>query len=238
MTEPISIRPGQRVFMLTGAGVSAESGIRTFRECGGLWEEFRVEDVATPEGFAADPDRVWAFYNKRRAELAAARPNPAHTAIARLEELLGSRFLLVTQNVDDLHERAGSQRLLHMHGELLKTRCTRCGLVLASDRPFPNRPRCGTCGGFLRPHIVWFSETPFDMPLIEERVRACDWFFAVGTSGQVYPAAQLIVEAAAWGAKTVVVNPDPEARSRYADYFIGQPAGQALPALVDQWVAS
>jgi NAD-dependent deacetylase len=230
--SPISFAPADRVLVLTGAGVSAESGIRTFRDTGGLWEEYSIGDVATPEGYARDPLLVWRFYNARRRDLKAARPNPGHLALAEMERLLGERFLLVTQNVDDLHEKAGSMRLLHMHGELSKVRCTRCGAVTHDESDLPADPRCATCGGQLRPHVVWFGEVPLHMEEIHEALGRCDWFLAVGTSGTVYPAAGFLETAKASGARTVVINPDPSAGSRWADVFIREPSGAALPRLV------
>lgn len=226
------IGKGERVVVLTGAGISAESGIPTFRDAGGLWERFRIEDVATPEGFAADPVGVWRFYSQRRREMRRAVPNPGHLALAEMERRVGEGFTLVTQNVDDLHEKAGSERLLHMHGEILKVRCLACGAVAHDETDLPEDPRCGKCGGRLRPHVVWFGEVPFHLPEILGLLRSCDWFLAVGTSGTVYPAAQFIQLARDAGARTVVVNPDPTAASPHADRFICQKAGAALPGLV------
>jgi NAD-dependent deacetylase len=196
MQEPIRIRKTDRVVILTGAGISAESGIPTFRDANGLWENHRVEAVASPEGFASDPALVWRFYSERRAGVLACAPNAAHLALAELESQLES-FLLVTQNVDTLHELAGSKNLIHMHGELFKTRCERENCTLA---PFEDRqtyletlPTC-VCGGMLRPHIVWFGEMPFEMHTIKRSVQACDVFITVGSSGAVYPAAGLASE--------------------------------------------
>jgi NAD-dependent deacetylase len=181
-----------RVFVLTGAGISAESGIRTFRDAGGLWENFRFEEVASPQGWADRPAQVWRFYAHRRAQAAGCEPNPAHTALARLERRMGDRFFLCTQNVDDLHERAGSVRLVHMHGELFKSRCETggtCGRPPYPDRaPHTDIPRC-PCGARVRPHIVWFGEVPFGMERIERELQACDVFVSIGSSGSVYPAA-------------------------------------------------
>jgi NAD-dependent deacetylase len=190
--EPLPVGASERVFVLTGAGISAESGVRTFRDAGGLWEEHRIEDVATPEGFARDPRLVWRFYSERRRHAASVRPNPAHLALASLEARLGDRLFLCTQNVDALHEKAGSRGVLHMHGELLKSRCDSC------DRPpFPDEtgyedlPRCH-CGGLLRPHVVWFGEMPFGLPEIYAALEACDLFVTVGSSGAVHPAAGFV----------------------------------------------
>jgi NAD-dependent deacetylase len=186
----------ERVVVLTGAGISAESGIRTFRASDGLWEDHAIEEVATPEGFARDPSLVHRFYNERRRHLAKPeiQPNAAHFALAEFEKRFAGDFLLVTQNVDNLHERAGSERVLHMHGSLLKVRCLDSDEVfawsedLALDTPHPK----GGAAGRLRPHIVWFGEMPLYMEQIEEALGACDLFLAIGTSGQVYPAAGFV----------------------------------------------
>ena len=195
---PLRIRKADNVFVLTGAGVSAESGLRTFRDANGLWEEHDIADVATPEGFARDPTLVWRFYSMRRKQAITAEPNPAHRALARLEEQLGDSFFLCTQNVDPLHERAGSRRVLHMHGELLRTSCSRPGCdrtaPFADEQPYldPSAlPRCA-CGSLLRPHVVWFGEVPLGMRLISRALGACDIFITIGSSGSVYPAAGLV----------------------------------------------
>jgi NAD-dependent deacetylase len=226
------LRSDRRIVVLTGAGVSAESGIPTFRDAGGVWEEHSLEDVATPEGFARDPVRAWRFYNDRRRDLRSVEPNEGHLALAALESIVTAPFLLVTQNVDDLHERAGSTRILHMHGELNKVRCLACGRVSTELSDLPDTPLCQDCGGPLRPHVVWFGEVPFHMGEILEAVATCDWFLAVGTSGTVHPASELLRLAAARGARTMVVNPDPRARTSLADVFIEEPSGTALPRLV------
>ena len=192
---PLEVRRGQRVFILTGAGISAESGVKTFRDAGGLWEEHRVEAVATPEAFERDPVLVWRFYSLRRAQLAEVRPNPAHEALAKLEAHLGDGLFLCTQNVDPLHERSGSSRVVHMHGELARTSCSRPGCTRTA--PFADEaqyldparlPRC-PCGSLLRPHVVWFGEVPLQLPEIFEEVAGCDLFVTIGSSGAVYPAA-------------------------------------------------
>lgn len=231
-----NIHSSEKVFVLTGAGISAESGIRTFRDTGGLWENFRVEDVATPEGFERDPVLVWKFYNQRRSDLKKVEPNPAHYALAELQKRVLD-FFLVTQNVDNLHERAGSENLLHMHGELLKVRCLECGKVCHDDRDLSQEPRCSACNGLLRPHIVWFGEVPFEMDRIMDKLSRCDWFIGIGTSGAVYPAAQFISAARHSGAKTVFINPDPGSRPRYADYFIEEKAGTAVPKILEQIIS-
>ena len=190
--EPLRLARGERVFVLTGAGISAESGLKTFRDAGGLWEEHRIEDVATPEGFARDPRLVWRFYGERRKQAASVRPNPAHLALARLEQRLGDDFFLCTQNVDPLHEAAGSIRVLHMHGELCKTRCSRCARAPFEDVSAPEGlPRC-PCGALLRPHVVWFGEIPLGMGAIHDALQECDVFVTVGSSGAVHPAAGFV----------------------------------------------
>ncbi|MCV6624012.1 MAG: NAD-dependent protein deacylase [Cellvibrionaceae bacterium] len=206
-------KDSRNIVVLTGAGVSAESGLDTFRDNGGLWEQHRVEDVATPEAFARNPELVQRFYNMRRsALLEKAKPNASHFSLAEFEKNyrkagLGD-FLLVTQNVDDLHERGGSERLLHMHGELLKIRCQQTGKVytckeeISVDRPCP----CCQSPGQLRPDIVWFGEMPMFMDEIEQALLSCDIFVSIGTSGQVYPAAGFVQLAKAYGAHTVELN--------------------------------
>jgi NAD-dependent deacetylase len=226
-----------RITVLTGAGVSAESGIATFRGSGGLWEEHRLEDVATPEAFDRDPALVHRFYNERRRKLAAVSPNPAHAALARLEAALGERFTLITQNIDDLHERAGSRRVLHMHGELLKARCAACEDVLPWPGDLGTADRCASCGGALRPHVVWFGEVP--LHLDEEIPRALDMdvFMACGTSGSVYPAAAMVLHAKLRGRLTVEVNLEPSEQSRHFDVTVLGPAGTTLPGLVEEVLA-
>lgn len=200
------------VVVLTGAGVSAESGIDTFRDSGGLWERYRVEDVASPEGFARDPDLVHRFYNGRRQRLVSGdiNPNAAHDALARLEQEVSGDFLLVTQNIDDLHERAGSRNLVHMHGELLKARCGACEVVRETRDDLTREDTCPDCGtaGAMRPHVVWFGEMPLQMDRIIDALERCDLFLSVGTSGNVYPAAGFVDIARGAGAHTVELNLD------------------------------
>jgi len=196
-----------RVVVLTGAGISAESGVPTFRDADGLWEGHDVLDVATPEGFERDPDTVLRFYDQRRRALATVEPNEAHRALARLEGTLGDEMLVVTQNVDDLHERAGSVRLVHMHGELLRALCSECGARPEWAGDLIGRPACPACGRRdLRPDVVWFGEIPYELDRIESALMACDVFAAIGTSGAVYPAAGYVALAAAFGAHTVELN--------------------------------
>jgi NAD-dependent deacetylase len=222
-----------RITALTGAGVSAESGLSTFRDQGGLWEKYPLEEVATPEAFARNPGRVLEFYNLRRRQLKTVQPNPAHLALARLEEALGPRFTLVTQNVDNLHEKAGSRQVLHMHGELVKARCLVCDKVFPWTEDILPADKCNSCGGGLRPHIVWFGEYPFYMDLEIPRALEAEVFLAIGTSGVVYPAAGFVLEARARGKLTVEINLEPTERSRVFDLTIQGPAGARVPELVD-----
>jgi NAD-dependent deacetylase len=226
----IELAPTDRVFVLTGAGISAESGIRTFRDAGGLWEQYRFEEVASPEGWRAHPDVVWRFYAQRRAQAATCEPNAAHLALAALERTLGDRLFLCTQNVDDLHEKAGSTRLLHMHGELFCSRCEECARPPFEDREArASIPRCG-CGARIRPHIVWFGEMPMGMDAIARALDACDLFVTVGSSGAVYPAAGFVA-AARHHAKTIYVGPEaPDNASAFDECRLGK-AGEVVPAL-------
>lgn len=226
------------IVVLTGAGISAESGLKTFRDAGGLWEGQRVEDVATPEGFLANPERVHIFYNERRAQLASVQPNPAHVALARLEQNWPGDFLLVTQNVDDLHERAGSRKLVHMHGELKKVLCLHCRRVQEWTGDTGVGRACPLCGqrGVLRPRIVWFGEMPLEMPQIQAALGKCGRFLAVGTSGNVYPAAGF-VDMTGPLTHTLELNLEPSlVSSRFTETRQG-PASVTVPALVDQWLA-
>ena len=228
--------PHEFIVVLTGAGISAESGIRTFRDNNGLWEEYPVEEVATPQAFERNPKLVWRFYNERRKQLQSARPNRAHFALAEIEEKMGENFLLITQNVDDLHERAGSKNILHIHGELKKVRCTKCDYLEKREDNLSELPICPKCFSLLRPHIVWFGETPFYLDVIYRVLKRCDWFIAIGTSGVVYPAAQFVQEAKASDARTICINPDPDASSQFFDYHFKEKAGDALTLYASQWI--
>jgi NAD-dependent deacetylase len=235
--EPISIAPEDRVFVLTGAGISAESGIATFRDANGLWEQYRVEEVASPEGWRKDAEVVWRFYSERRAQAKKCAPNPAHTALARFEENLQTRLFLCTQNVDPLHERAGSRRAVHMHGELFKSRCesARCSSLPFVDageyRNAQDIPRC-RCGARIRPHICWFGEVPFDMDLIADALEASTIFVTIGSSGAVYPAAGFVQNARSAGARTVYIGPEaPDNASAFDECRLGK-ASEAVPALI------
>ena len=221
-----------RLFVLTGAGISAESGLATFRGSGGLWNGYRVEEVATPEAWQANPELVWRFYSMRRRDAGGAQPNAAHIALAQIEQELGDRFYLCTQNVDDLHERAGSRRVHHMHGTLFESRCVRCNM------PFPdkaiyetaaNLPRCAECSAPVRPHIVWFGEVPLDMEGIYRRLDRATVLLVVGTSGSVYPAAGFVHLAAQRGIRTVYVGPEQPLNAGAFDEVVLGTATEALP---------
>ena len=223
----------ERIVILTGAGVSAESGIDTFRSAGGLWERHRVEDVATPEGFARDPDLVQRFYDARRAAVQAVEPNPAHEALARLDREFAGELLIVTQNVDDLHERAGAKRVLQMHGELLSALCQVCERSHRWTGPLVDRPACPTCEAHnLRPDVVWFGEMPYQMDRIYAALRRADLFVSIGTSGAVYPAAGFVRDARELGARTLELNLE---RSEGSHWFHESRQGRA-GELVPQWV--
>jgi NAD-dependent deacetylase len=228
----------ESIVVLTGAGVSAESGIATFRGPGGLWEGHRVEDVCTPEALAADPELVHDFYDARRAALDAVEPNPAHRALARLDAEWTGGLLIVTQNVDDLHERAGAARLLHMHGELRSALCARCGARQAWEAAMPVGSACAACGApALRPDIVFFGEMPYRMEVIEAALADCDLFVSIGTSGAVYPAAGFVQTARHYGARTLELNLDPSAGSVFFDETRQGPAGVLVPEWVDEVLA-
>ena len=228
------IREARAIAVLTGAGVSAESGVPTFRGEGGLWRQFRAEDLATPGAFARDPRLVWEWYDWRRQKIAACRPNPAHHALAALESV-AAEFLLITQNIDDLHRKAGSRRLVELHGNIWRVRCTREATVSAlPDVPLAEiPPRCG-CGALLRPDIVWFGET-LPAEALDRAFRAadtCDLFLVVGTSALVQPAASLPLMAKRRGATVIEVNPDPTPISHLVGVSLQGKAGEILPALL------
>ncbi|MEL7203344.1 MAG: NAD-dependent deacylase [Pseudomonadota bacterium] len=225
----------EKIVILTGAGISAESGLGTFRDEGGLWAQHAIEDVATPEGFARNPQLVHGFYNARRAQAADATPNPAHDALARLEAEHKGEVLLITQNVDGLHEKAGSRHVLHMHGELAGALCQACGdrweapLVMSPDDPCPS---CGTAA--TRPDVVWFGEFPYHPDKTEEALAEADLFAAIGTSGQVYPAAAFGQMAREMGAHTVELNLEPSAASQdFHECRLGK-ASLIVPTWVDE----
>ncbi len=231
----ISISPSDRVFVLTGAGISAESGLPTFRASDGLWAGYKVEEICTPEALRRNPALVWDFYSRRRADCARAAPNPAHIALAQLEAQLPGRFFLCTQNVDDLHERAGSHHLVHMHGELAKSRCEHeCGRLPVEDHAvyasLDQVPHCA-CGGRMRPHIVFFGEIPFEMRRIEREISESTLMLVVGTSGSVYPAANFVHWARQAGARTVYIGPEPPLNASAFTHIVEGKAGQVLPGL-------
>ena len=231
----ISIAAEDGVFVLTGAGISAESGLPTFRASDGLWAGRRVEEVCTPEAWRRNPALVWEFYSERRAQSAKAKPNPAHLALADLEARLGERFFLCTQNVDDLHERADSVRLVHMHGELAKARCEReCGRPPVEDhaiyRSLDEVGHCA-CGGRMRPHIVFFGEIPLEMERIQAEIQKATLMVVVGTSGSVYPAANFVHWAQAAGARTVYVGPEAPLNASAFTHVVEGKAGEVLPGL-------
>lgn len=222
----------QNIVILTGAGVSADSGVSTFRDNGGLWDEHRVEDVATPEAFVADPELVHNFYNMRRSQLTTIEPNDAHWAIAVLERLWKGNFLLVTQNVDNLHERAGSNALIHMHGELVKARCIDTAEIVDWVDDITVDTLCACCKkkGNLRPHIVWFGEMPLEMERIYHALNQCDIFISIGTSGNVYPAAGFVQEAKFAGkAQTIELNLEASGSPYFDDGVYGK-AKDIVPA--------
>jgi NAD-dependent deacetylase len=229
---------GARIVILTGAGISQESGLETFRDPDGIWSKVRVEDVATPEAFARDPDRVHAFYNMRRARhrTSTVAPNPAHAALAKLEREWPGDVLVVTQNVDSLHERAGSTRLIHMHGVHSKARCNGCGHIVAWEGDMSVADVCAGCAkpGGLRPHVVWFGEMPLEMDRIQEALSICDLFISIGTSGDVYPAAGFVGLVRRLGeAHTVEINLEPSrGATMFAEAHYG-PASTTVPAYVD-----
>ena len=230
MISPAEYR---RIVVLTGAGISAESGLKTFRDDGGLWEGHRVEDVATPEAFARDPVTVHRFYNQRRAQLVAeAMPNAAHSALAQFERSFNGALSVITQNVDDLHERGGSDAVIHMHGELLKVRCDACQHVHEWREALHQSTTCPACGntGAMRPHIVWFGEMPFQMARIERALLECDLFISIGTSGNVYPAAGFVDIANRVGATTVELNLEASLGHSLFDLSVQGPAASVVPA--------
>ena len=229
------LRQAQRVAVLTGAGVSAESGVPTFRGAGGLWEGHRVEEVATPQAFVRDPHLVWRFYNLRRNALRTIEPNDGHRALAALEARLGSGFTLVTQNIDGLHARAGSRNVLEVHGRLSRVKCSRCNYI--DDRPgveLPEMPECPACGALLRPDVVWFGE---NLPqsiwhAAVDAAERCECFLVVGTSAQVYPAAGLVEVARQAGASVIEFNLEATAASELADVVLQGPSGRLLPEVL------
>ena len=226
----------KNIVILTGAGISAESGLATFRGPDGLWEGHRVEDVCTPEAYARDPALVHKFYDTRRAKLAEVEPNAAHFALARLDAEWPGELLLVTQNVDNLHERAGSKRLLHMHGELASGWCLACDERFDWTGPMGEGASCPVCqvAGRVRPDIVWFGEMPYEMERIDQALMDCDLFVSIGTSGAVYPAAGFVQTARYCGARTLEINMEPSQGSLFFDERRYGPASVEVPKWVGE----
>ena len=230
----VDMKAIRNIVILTGAGISAESGIDTFRDSGGLWEQHRVEDVATPEAFARDPELVLRFYDMRREAIQTREPNFAHEALAMLDAQWQGELLIVTQNVDDLHERAGARRVLHMHGEHLNAWCTACDTRSRWTGPLIDRPPCPECGQpKLRPDVVWFGEMPYEMERIYGAIREADLFVSIGTSGAVYPAAGFVRDARQCGARTLELNLEPSQGSIWFHESRLGPATEIVPT----WVA-
>ena len=228
-----------RIVVLTGAGISAESGVPTFRDADGLWEGHRVEDVATPEAFARQPTVVHQFYDARRAALTGVEPNPAHLALARLEAEIGDDLLVITQNIDDLHERAGSTQVLHMHGALRSALCRSCGTRVEWEGDLGDFPPCPSCHEMeLRPDVVWFGEVPYELDRIFTALRRANLFVSIGTSGAVYPAAGFVQAASTYGARTLELNLVPSDGSHLFDEARHGPAGELVPAWVEQVLGS
>ncbi len=228
----------RNIVILTGAGVSAESGIDTFRDGGGLWEQHRVEDVATPEAFGRDPGLVLRFYDMRRAAIQTKQPNAAHLALAKLDRDWRGKLLIVTQNVDDLHERGGARRVLHMHGEHLNAWCTACDTRSRWTASLIDRPHCPVCGEqALRPDVVWFGEMPYRMDEIYAALREADLFVSIGTSGAVYPAAGFVRDARELGASTLELNLERSQGSAWFDETRLGPASELVPAWVEEILA-
>lgn len=224
-----------KVVVLTGAGISAESGIRTLRDQNGLWEGCAVDQVATRIGFGRDPELVNRFYNQRRRQLPEVVPNAAHLALAELERSLGDDFLLVTQNIDDLHERAGSTRLIHMHGELLKKRCIWCNRLSSCTDDLSASDECEKCGREMgmRPDVVWFGEVPYGLERIHAALKGTEIFAAIGTSGVVEPASRFSAKARVYGARTIEINTADTAKSGDFDERLRGPASEIVPEWVE-----
>lgn len=230
----IEISAKDRIFILTGAGISAASGLPTFRGAGGIWQGHRVEEVASPVAWARDPEMVWKFYSWRRETHLGVKPNAGHKALAQLEEKLGERFFLCTQNVDRLHEEAGSKQAVHMHGELFKSRCDRCSRPPFHDeRVYPSRaeiPNC-ECGGMIRPHVCWFGERPYELETIFLALQRANVFVCIGSSGVVEPAASFVRQARMQGARTFYVGPEAPANAPLFDRTFAGSANEVLPRL-------
>ena len=232
-----ALMKAESVAVLTGAGISAESGVPTFRGADGLWRKYQVTELATPEAFAKDPELVWEFYNWRRDLIGGVDCNPAHNALVELEKRI-PHFTLITQNIDGLHLKAGSRNLIEIHGNIWKVRCTGCGEIKLDLSPDMGlSPKCGECGGALRPHVVWFGEA-LDQDLLQQAVAAsrnCDVMLVIGTSAVVQPAASLAFEAKAAGATVAEINLERTSQSDYMDFTLTGKAGQIIPKLIENW---
>ncbi|MCK4357144.1 MAG: NAD-dependent deacylase [Candidatus Cloacimonetes bacterium] len=227
-----------RIVVLTGAGISAESGLKTFRDSDGLWENYRVEDVATPQAFHRNPELVWEFYKQRYEQLKTAKPNPAHFTLKKLEDFAQTNFSLITQNVDGLHFQAGNNNVLEMHGSILRCFCVKCRnnypiSDVDLEKPIPF---CEKCKGMLRPDVVWFGEIPYHLEKINILLQKADYFIIIGTSGVVYPAAGFLQTAKYYGAMTIGINREKPANYYLIDKFYLGKAGEVLPKLVDEWI--
>ena len=230
----------KRILVLTGSGISAESGISTFRDKGGIWSKYKVEDVATPEGYAKNPEMVLEFYNMRRRLHHTVAPNPAHLALARLEREHPGEVLVVTQNVDQLHELAGSRNLIHMHGEVFKAWCTGCGTRSDWRQDLTLSTACPQCQveGCMRPDVVWFGETPYHLEIINDALAQADLFVSIGTSGTVYPASGFVGVASKAGIRTVELNLEPSRKASLFDDVIQGQAGTIVPEFVEKLLLS
>lgn len=237
--EKLKLNSMTKVTVLTGAGISAESGIKTFRESGGLWDNYEVEEVATPEAYENNPGLVWDFYKQRYKNAVSAKPNPGHYALVDLETILGANFSLITQNIDGLHRAAGSRNVIEMHGSLDKCLCVRCSnkYNIHDMDLTPEIPICPKCHGKLRPDVVWFGEIPYHLDVIEKLLKQSDVFIVIGTSGVVYPAAGFVQAAKYQGAKTIGINLERPENMEYFDFFYPGRAGDILPGLVKQWLS-
>ncbi len=229
-------KASKNIAILTGAGISAESGISTFRTKGGIWEKYNIEDVATLDAFLKNPKLVHEFYNLRRGQILNVLPNKAHIALAKLEKEYPGHVTIITQNIDDLHERGGSKNVIHMHGEIFKSRCHFCGNIVPCIKDLSIEEKCMKCKkiGLIRPHIVWFGEIPLEMDKIYEEIESCQMFVAIGTSSIVQPAASFVLFAKESGAKTVEINLEKTAMSDYFDRSIFGMASEKVPQAVDQ----
>jgi NAD-dependent deacetylase len=234
------INPDDRVVVLTGAGISAESGIKTFRDSNGLWESHKLEDVATPEAFIRNPQLVWDFYRERYKQACSAQPNEGHKALTALRDYLGDNLTLITQNIDGLHLQAGSNNVLEMHGTIHNSFCFKCGQnhLMKDVRVTDTLPSCTACKGYLRPDIVWFGEVPYHLDEIMNCLQTVEYFLVIGTSGVVYPAAQFLVIAKNKGAKCIGINLDPPDNASFLDEFHQGKSGVVLPQLLEQWTKS